>query len=112
MTAYSFTPRRNVEADQHRSLAGCACRLTIGHVPRLGVLQDLLSYVIPQPMRQRKADESAKLSHRQCHLPLAPQANDSDDEETARAHRVRLLSEESDGQPRASEEEVAWRSRA
>lgn len=52
----------------------------------------------------------AKLSHKQCHLPLAPRAdNDADDVESGRSHRVRLLSEEDDRNPRASEEEVAWR---
>ncbi|KAK1922989.1 phospholipid metabolism-related protein [Papiliotrema laurentii] len=51
-----------------------------------------------------------KLSHRQCHLPLAPKFAEADDEETARGDRVRLLSEEEGARPRASEEEVAWRS--
>jgi len=56
------------------------------------------------------ADASAKLSHRQCHLPLAPRThNMDDDEETGRRNGVRLMSEEDDRMPRASEEEVAWR---
>ena len=51
------------------------------------------------------ADASAKLSHRQCHLPLAPRThNMDDDEETGRRNGVRLMSEEDDRMPRASEE--------
>ena len=57
------------------------------------------------------ADRLAKLSHRQCHLPLAPREHDGEDEEAemGRGNRVRLLSEENDAMPRSSEEEVAWR---
>ncbi len=55
------------------------------------------------------SSSTAKLSHRQCHLPLAPKVPEPEDEETGRDNRVRLLSEE-EANPRASEEQVAWRS--
>ncbi|WVF67986.1 hypothetical protein IAT40_002748 [Kwoniella sp. CBS 6097] len=61
-----------------------------------------------------------RLSHRQCHLPLAPRCDpdpeaeedELDDVETGRGSRregVRLLSEDEADDSRVSQEEVAWR---
>ena len=68
--------------------------------------------------RLNRTDVSqAPLSHPHCHLPLAPRSPEEEEEEDgdeetgedeqSRNHRVRLLPEEME--PRASEEQVAWR---
>ena len=112
-----------IRALSYRPLAGCLGGLRVRALHRLVVSSLARPVLIVQPgfhivhttvsllvlqWTIVRPDPSAPLSHRQCHMPLAPRSPDEvEDEEQGVPQSVQLLSE--DGVPRPSEEESAWR---